>query len=58
MKVVDVDSVYNEFSYGVHDPYAVREFLNWTYLHWQKQPQFVMLAGSGTSTRATIPAQD
>src|SRR5262249_9078938 len=46
--VVDVEDIYDEFSYGVHSPYAVKDFLNWTYLHWQKQPQYVMLAGSGS----------
>jgi hypothetical protein len=48
VSIVDVDNIYDEFNYGVHSPYAVRDFLNWTYTHWQKQPQFVMLAGSGT----------
>jgi len=46
--VVDVDSIYDEFSYGVHTPYALKDFLNWTYLHWSKQPQYVLLAGSGS----------
>src|SRR6185369_7241923 len=48
VKVVDIDNIYGEFNYGVHSPNAVRDFLNWTYTHWQRQPQFVMLAGSGT----------
>src|SRR5207244_9330755 len=46
--VVDIDDIYDEFSYGVHSPYAVKDFLNWTYLHWPKQPQYVLLAGSAT----------
>jgi hypothetical protein len=48
VSVVDVDNIYDEFSYSVHSPYAIRDFLNWTYTHWQRQPQFVLLAGSGT----------
>ena len=48
VKVVDVDNIYDEFNYGVHSPAAVKDFLNWTYTHWQRQPQFVMLAGGGT----------
>src|SRR5205085_10143101 len=48
VSVVDVDNIYDEFNYGVHSPAAVKDFLNWTYTHWQRQPQFVMLAGSGT----------
>ena len=46
--VVDVEDIYDEFSYGIHSPYAVKDFLNWTYLHWPKQPQYVLLAGSGS----------
>jgi len=46
--LVDVEDIYDEFSYGVHSPYAVKDFLNWAYLHWQKQPQYVLLAGSGS----------
>jgi hypothetical protein len=46
--VVDVEDIYDEFSFGMHSPEAVKDFLNWTYLHWQKQPQYVLLAGSGS----------
>jgi hypothetical protein len=46
--VVDVEDIYDQFSFGVHSPDAVRQFLNWTYLHWQTQPQYVLLAGSAT----------
>jgi hypothetical protein len=48
VSIVDVDSVYNEFNYGVHSPQAVKDFLNWTYTHWSTQPQYVLLAGSGS----------
>ena len=48
VKMVDVDDIYDEFSYGVHTPYAVKDFLNWTYTHWQNQPRFVLMAASGT----------
>src|SRR5581483_3968042 len=46
--VVDVEDIYDEFSYGVHSPQAVKDFLSWSYLHWQKQPQYVMLAGDAS----------
>ena len=46
--VVDIEDIYDEFSYGVHTPYAVKDFLNWTYTRWQRQPQYVLLAGGGT----------
>src|SRR5207253_2008687 len=48
VSVVDVEDVYDEFGYGVHSPQAVKDFLDWTYLHWAKQPQYVMLAGSAS----------
>src|SRR5581483_12026078 len=41
--LVDVENIYDEFSYGVHKPQAVKDFLNWTYLHWPTQPQYVLL---------------
>ncbi|HZS46659.1 MAG TPA: choice-of-anchor Q domain-containing protein [Blastocatellia bacterium] len=46
--VVDVEDIYDEFSYGVHSSYAVKDFLNWSYLHWPKQPQYVLLAASAS----------
>ena len=42
--VIDVESIYDEFSYGVHSPQAVKDFLQWTYTHWSHQPQYVLLA--------------
>ena len=48
VSVVDVESIYDQFSYGVHSPQAVKDFLNWTHTHWSKQPQYVLLGGSGT----------
>ena len=48
VSVVDVEDIFDEFSYGVHTPQAIKDFFNWTYLHWSKQPQYVLLAGSGS----------
>ncbi len=48
VKVVDVEDIYDEFDYGIHSPQAIKDFLNWTYTHWARQPQYVMLAGGGT----------
>jgi hypothetical protein len=46
--VVDVEDVYDEFSYGAHTPYAVRDFLAWTTTHWQTTPQYVLLVGDSS----------
>ena len=48
ISVVNAEDIYDEFSYGVHSPQAVKDFLNWTYTHWAHQPQYVLLAGSAT----------
>jgi hypothetical protein len=47
--VVDIDDVYAEFSCGVQDPTALRDFLRAAYLGWQAPaPSYVLLFGDGT----------
>ncbi len=46
--VVDVEDVYDEFSYGAHDAGAIRDFLEWTQTHWLRAPRFVLLVGDGS----------
>jgi hypothetical protein len=46
--VVDIEDVYDEFSYGAHDARAIRDFLEWTQTHWTRAPQFVLLVGDGS----------
>jgi hypothetical protein len=48
VSVVDVQDVYDEFGYGAHSPYAVRDFLAWTKTHWQNAPKFVLLVGDAS----------
>ncbi|MGB8643719.1 MAG: C25 family cysteine peptidase [Anaerolineae bacterium] len=49
VKVVDVQNVYDEFSDGVVDPQAIRDFLAYAYAHWQAPaPSFALLVGQGT----------
>jgi hypothetical protein len=45
VSVVDVQDIYDEFSYGAHSPYAIKDFLSWAKTHWQKSPEFVLLVG-------------
>jgi hypothetical protein len=46
--VVDINQIYNEFSGGLPDPLALREFLRYTQTNWQSPvPQFVLLFGWG-----------
>lgn len=46
--VVDVDNIYNEFSCGVLDPTALRDYIKYAYDNWQITPEYVLLFGKGT----------
>ncbi len=44
-----VDSIYNEFGYGVTDPAAIKQFLGYAFHHWRgPAPQYVVLGGTGS----------
>jgi hypothetical protein len=43
--VIDIEDVYDEFSYGAHSTPSVRDFLDWTRTHWRTAPRYVLLAG-------------
>lgn len=46
--VVGVQDVYDQFSGGLFDPVAIRDFLRYAYQHWaQPAPAFVLLVGDG-----------
>lgn len=47
--VVDVEDVYDEFSFGQKTPQAIRDFLQWSHAKWTAPaPRFVVLAGDAT----------
>lgn len=46
--VVDIDQIYNEFSGGILDPYAVRSFLKKAYYTWNERPVYVFFFGDGS----------
>ncbi|MEK6302004.1 MAG: C25 family cysteine peptidase [Acidobacteriota bacterium] len=46
--VVDIEDVYDEFSYGQKTPQAVKDFLAYAAANWKKAPRFVMLAGDAS----------
>ncbi len=48
VKVLDVEDLFDEFSYGAHTPQAVRDFLAWTKANWEKAPAYVLLVGDGS----------
>jgi hypothetical protein len=46
VKVVDVEDIYDEFSYGIASPQGIKDFLSYTYQNWTSPaPQYVLLAG-------------
>ena len=47
-RAVDVQAVYDEFSGGLLDPAAIRNFVHFAYENWEPAPFFVTLLGDGT----------
>ena len=46
--VVDVEKIYNEFSCGIPDPVAVRNFLKYGFDNWTERPVYVLFFGDGS----------
>ncbi len=47
VEVVNIQDVFDEFSSGMYDPVAIRDFLKYAYEHWTRRPSFVLLFGDG-----------
>ncbi|PIQ09105.1 MAG: hypothetical protein COW71_08235, partial [Ignavibacteriales bacterium CG18_big_fil_WC_8_21_14_2_50_31_20] len=48
-KIIDMDDIYDEYSYGFFNPEAIKEFLSSTYKYWQSpKPSSVFLVGGAT----------
>jgi hypothetical protein len=47
--VVDVEDIYDEFSYGIFTPIAMRDFIQYAFQNWQKpSPGYVLLLGDAS----------
>jgi Peptidase family C25/Fibronectin type III domain len=46
--VVDIEDVYDEFSFGQKTPQAVRDFLLYAATSWKKKPHYVLLAAEAS----------
>ena len=46
--IVDVDDVYDEFSFGEKTPYALRDFLSYARSNWKTAPRYVLLAADAS----------
>ncbi|HBB87025.1 MAG TPA: hypothetical protein DC047_05370 [Blastocatellia bacterium] len=48
VSVVDIDDVYDEFSYGLHGPQAIKDFLSLAATRWSMTPRYVIFAGDAS----------
>jgi hypothetical protein len=46
--VVDVEDIYDEFSYGNKSPQAIKDFLRYTTQRWRQAPRYVLLGGDSS----------
>jgi hypothetical protein len=47
-RVVDLQSIFDEFAFGAPNPHAIHDFLAWAWQRWSLPPRYVVLAGAGT----------
>ena len=45
--LVDINTIMNEFAWGLLDPVAIRDFLAYAYHNWARKPAYVLLLGDG-----------
>lgn len=57
-KVVDINEIYDEFSYGVVSSYAIEDFLEYAKNNWQTPPAYVLLIGDGHYDSKNVDASD
>jgi len=46
--LIDVEDIYDEFSYGIKTPQAIKDFLTRASASWQTPPRFVLLVGDAS----------
>ena len=49
VKTVDIEDVYDEFSYGAHDHHAIKDLLLRATAVWTKAPRYVLLVGDASN---------
>lgn len=45
--VVKISDIFNEFSWGLYDPTAIRDFVKYAFDNWIPAPKYVLLCGDG-----------
>ena len=48
VNTIDIEDLYDEFSYGAHTPQAIKDFLKYATDHWTKTPRYVLLVGDSS----------
>ncbi|HJQ68446.1 MAG TPA: C25 family cysteine peptidase [Blastocatellia bacterium] len=48
VEIVDVEAIFNEFSFGNKSPQAIKDFLAYAQSSWKRAPRFVMFAGDAS----------
>jgi hypothetical protein len=48
VKLVTIDEVYDNFSWGLHDPVAIRNFVYYAANYWEYPPGYFVLFGGGS----------
>lgn len=46
-EVIKISDIFNEFSWGLFDPIAIRDFIKYTFENWNPVPKYVLLGGDG-----------
>lgn len=55
-EVVNISDIYNEFSWGLVDVTAMRDFIKFAYENWNPSPKYVLLCGDGDYDYLNIKA--
>lgn len=58
VSVVTTEQIFNEFSGGMTDVTAIRDFLAFAYANWSNKPKYVLLWGDGHSDYKNIQTQE
>jgi hypothetical protein len=48
VETVDIEDIYDEFSFGEKSPQAIRDFLAYTGVNWKLAPRFVLFVGDAS----------
>ena len=46
-EVIKISDIYHEFSWGMFDPTAIRDFVKFAFDNWSPTPKYILLCGDG-----------